>query len=308
MPSGSAGFRGLSDAAQSRCRCHAAPLNDARFYNSATGEFTQADYGNYGTLNDPSSMLPYVYGGADGVNMLDLNGHDFSLGSLTVGIGIASLLNASIGGVVGSVQNGILGALGGAVNGFVSTSLGMALFAIGAGPAGFALGAVAGEVLDLGIEGSPMAWTPLWDADVGVSFVFGLVGGMVGGGIATEYAGQLGQRLLQLPTIRDDVTQIILGQEVHPASAVEFVEYYTEHPWSFVRILTKFVTEKSIGQDAIGSVKAIIGGLAVGKVQDTLAEALAPPVADFIKGVDALYTNLENTLGLTGQNSSVGGT
>jgi RHS repeat-associated protein len=219
----------------------------ARNYNPGTGSFTQADYGNYGTLNDPMSMLPYAFTGGDPINMVDLNGHDFSIGSLTVGIGIASLLNASIGGIAGGVQNGILGALGGAVNGLVSTSVGMTAFVMGTGPFGFALGALAGEGLDMGILGSPPFLSPPWIADMAVSGVLGFVGGAIGGEVATAYAGQLGERLLQLPAIREEAAQITAGQGVHLASTVEFVGYYTDHPWSFFRILTKYVTQKSIG-------------------------------------------------------------
>ncbi len=151
----------------------------ARNYNPTTAEFTQADYGNYGSLNDPMSMLPYTFAGGDPINMLDLNGHDFSIGSLTVGIGIASLLNASIGGIVGGVQNGILGALGGAVNGFTATSLGFTsailldtALPIGGYGIGFGLGAVVGEVLDLEIQGKSLS-TPESLAEIGIAGVFG---------------------------------------------------------------------------------------------------------------------------------------
>jgi hypothetical protein len=37
-------------------------------------------------------LLPYVYGGADGVNMLDLNGHDFSLPDVMMSVAISSEL------------------------------------------------------------------------------------------------------------------------------------------------------------------------------------------------------------------------
>ena len=56
----------------------------ARFYSASTGEFTQADYGNYGSLADPMSGLPYSFTGGDPINMLDLNGHQDEVEELEV--------------------------------------------------------------------------------------------------------------------------------------------------------------------------------------------------------------------------------
>ena len=67
----------------------------ARFYNTASGEFTQADYGNYGTLPDPMSGLPYMFTGGDPINMLDMNGH-IGLAEVTVAFGINFALTAGI--------------------------------------------------------------------------------------------------------------------------------------------------------------------------------------------------------------------
>ena len=69
----------------------------ARNYNPSTGEFTQADYGNYGAFNDPMSMLPYTFAGGDPINNLDLNGHDFSLADTISVESISNLIDTGLG-------------------------------------------------------------------------------------------------------------------------------------------------------------------------------------------------------------------
>jgi hypothetical protein len=60
----------------------------ARNYDPMTGMFDQADYGYSGSLADPMTDLPYTFTGGDPINMLDLNGHDFSLGEVSVDVSI----------------------------------------------------------------------------------------------------------------------------------------------------------------------------------------------------------------------------
>ena len=91
----------------------------ARYFNTGTGSFTQADYGYTGSLANPMTDLPYAFTGGDPIDMLDSSGHDFSIGSLTVGIGIASLPNGAVGGVIGGVQGGLRGAVGGIADGLI---------------------------------------------------------------------------------------------------------------------------------------------------------------------------------------------
>ncbi len=262
----------------------------ARYFDTGTGSFTQADYGYTGSLADPMTGLPYTYGGGDPINTLDLSGHDFTVDSLSVGIIIASSLNGIIGGVVGGLQNGIGDVIGGAVNGFSSTLIGLSTFAA-IGPLSFALGDVAGEIYDLELQGKSI-WTPEAKVEIALSGLFGLVGGLAGGEASWYYARGLGRRLLQIPTVRQETAEIGAAEGAHLATAVDFVEYYTAHPWKFFRITTAFVTEKSLGADAIGAARSIITGLALGKVQDVVSAALAQPIADFIGAVDALFVNI----------------
>jgi|GEM_PF-2846959 len=282
----------------------------ARFYDSGTGSFTQADFGYVGSLANPMTDLPYAFTGGDPINMLDLSGHDFSLGSLTVGIGIASMLNGAIGGVVGGVQSGALGALGGALNGFVAISVGFttALLLDPLGPIGYGLGfgfgAIAGESLDLAIQGKALS-SPEARIDVAVSGVLGFFGGVTGGEAAVSYAGEIGQRLIGYPAIRASMTEIANGQGVYTVGAVEFVQYYSEHPWQFANILTKFISEKSVGENLFETAKAIIGGLAVSRAQDTLVSVLVQPVSEFMQAFQALEQNIENNSG--GNQVSAGG-
>ena len=72
----------------------------ARNYNPITGEFTQADYGNYGSLADPMSGLPYSFTGGDPINLSDLNGHDFSIAEVAIDMAINSIMTSAISGVV----------------------------------------------------------------------------------------------------------------------------------------------------------------------------------------------------------------
>ena len=263
----------------------------ARNYDPATGTFTQQ--GSY-TINpgDLANANLYLYAGGDPINMFDPSGHDYSIGSLAVGIGIASLLNAGIGGIVGGVQNGILGAVGGFANGLISTSLGFTA-SLGIGPSfGFAFGAMAGEAVDLMIQNKPLSLGEWW-ADEAVSGIFGFIGGFIGGSVAVNYAGEIGSRLLDVPQIRSEVAEITARQGLHLLTAVNFVNYYADHPSQFGSILFKFVTDKTVGEAAFESVKAIIAGLAVGKVQGAATQALIQPATNFIDAIDALVQNAE---------------
>ena len=72
----------------------------ARFYDAGTGGFAQADYGYTGSLANPMTGLPYIYGGGDPINMMDLNGHDFSLPDTLASFAINSVLTSAISNVV----------------------------------------------------------------------------------------------------------------------------------------------------------------------------------------------------------------
>ncbi len=64
----------------------------ARYFDTGTGSFTQADYGYTGSLANPMTDLPYMYGGGDPVNMLDLNGHGFDLPDVMMSVAVSSEL------------------------------------------------------------------------------------------------------------------------------------------------------------------------------------------------------------------------
>ncbi len=63
----------------------------ARYFDTGTGTFTQADYGYTGSLADPMTDLPYTFTGGDPINMLDLNGHGFTLAGTLSAISDLSL-------------------------------------------------------------------------------------------------------------------------------------------------------------------------------------------------------------------------
>ena len=54
----------------------------ARYFDTGTGSFTQADYGYSGSLANPMTDLSYMFTGGDPINLSDLNGHGFDLGSV----------------------------------------------------------------------------------------------------------------------------------------------------------------------------------------------------------------------------------
>ena len=66
----------------------------ARNYDPATGLFDQADYGYSGSLANPMSGLPYIYGGGDPINMLDLNGHDFGISDSLAAVSISTMIDS----------------------------------------------------------------------------------------------------------------------------------------------------------------------------------------------------------------------
>ena len=72
----------------------------ARYFDTGTGSFTQADYGYSGSLANPMTGLPYTFTGDDPVNLSDLNGHGFSLPSVVMNIAIGSLFSAIISPVI----------------------------------------------------------------------------------------------------------------------------------------------------------------------------------------------------------------
>ena len=67
----------------------------ARNYDPMTGMFDQRDYGYSGTLTDPMTDLPYTFTGGDPVNMLDLNGHAFSMPDVMASIDVEEDIDAS---------------------------------------------------------------------------------------------------------------------------------------------------------------------------------------------------------------------
>ena len=64
----------------------------ARFYNAATGSFTQSDYGYSGSLANPMADLPYAFTGNDPINLSDLNGHGFSIPDVLANISIMTAM------------------------------------------------------------------------------------------------------------------------------------------------------------------------------------------------------------------------
>jgi RHS repeat-associated protein len=154
--------------------------DDARFYTPGTGEFTQADYGNYGQLADPMSYLPYMFTGGDPVNMVDPSGH-FSIPSLTVSIAIMSTLAGTIGAVEGGLRHGVMGAVGGLVGSFAGTATSLvfvAPFTAGLGPLGTGLAFGAGSavetiIADAFVYGPASLGTERDWIDIAVSFALG---------------------------------------------------------------------------------------------------------------------------------------
>ena len=69
----------------------------ARYLDTGTGSFTQADYGYSGSLANPMTDLPYAFTGGDPINLLDLNGHDFSLAESLSVESISDIIDTGLG-------------------------------------------------------------------------------------------------------------------------------------------------------------------------------------------------------------------
>lgn len=120
----------------------------ARYFNTGTGSFTQADYGYTGSLANPMTDLPYAFTGGDPIDMLDSSGH-FSLGGLSISVSIMAGLNGILGATLGA-RNGIWGAVGGLVGGIDSTYISIYGSFLPGGPfVGFGAGAAVGAASEL---------------------------------------------------------------------------------------------------------------------------------------------------------------
>jgi hypothetical protein len=80
--------------------------------------FVEADTEGNGTNSEPISLHKYLYAGGNPVMYVDPSGHDFSLSSSLVAIGITGLLGGVVNGAISSIQAGVGHRIEGFENGY----------------------------------------------------------------------------------------------------------------------------------------------------------------------------------------------
>ena len=230
--------------------------DDARFYTPGTGMFDQRDYGYSGQLTNPMADLPYTFAGGDPVNMLDLNGHAFSLGSLSISVSIMAGLNGILGASL-SARNGIWGAAGGLVGGIDSTYISMfGSFLVGP-PIAFGIGAAIGAVSELGITyGYDYLKTLEARFTICLAGVVGSAIGYVAGAGTLEIAERLGQSILDRVGMYQIVENAFRNtSEIEQAGLRNMVVFAVQHPLDTIGLFNKAVTG-AVSEAAVDALKA----------------------------------------------------
>jgi RHS repeat-associated protein len=259
----------------------------ARFYDSGTGEFTQADYGYSGSLANPMSDLPYAFTGGDPINMLDISGH-LSLGGLAISVSIMAGLNGILGAALGA-RNGIWGALGGLVGGIDSTYISIYGSFLPGGPiVGFAAGAAVGAASELGITYG-YSYLGTWKARFTICLA-GVVGsaiGYVAGAGTVEIAESLGQRILDRAGMYQIVENAFRNtSEIEQAGLRNMVVFAVQHPLDTIGVFNKAVTG-ALSEAAVDALKVFATNSAV-TLTDEVANYLVDEAQKFLRGLNNL--------------------
>jgi RHS repeat-associated protein len=261
--------------------------DDARFYTPGTGMFDQRDYGYSGQLTNPMADLPYTFAGGDPVNMLDLNGHAFSLGSLSISVSIMAGLNGILGASL-SARNGIWGAAGGLVGGIDSTYISMfGSFLVGP-PIAFGIGAAIGAVSELGITyGYDYLKTLEARFTICLAGVVGSAIGYVAGAGTVEIAERLGQSILDRVGMYQIVENAFRNtSEIEQAGLRNMVVFAVQHPLDTIGLFNKAVTG-AVSEAAVDALKAFATNGAV-TLTDEVANYLVDEAQKFLQGLNNL--------------------
>ena len=271
----------------------------ARNYNTATGSFTQADYGNYGSLNDPMSMLPYAFTGGDPINLSDLNGHDFSVADIAVSSAINSAITAgldvagnvflgqdkSFGEIVAdSLLGGALGAIGGPIAGEFAGGIierfGVYLARTGAAETAIR---VIGEAVARGLFGATYTTIGVWTeyflehpnapmgakATIAVFLSSAVVSGL-GSAVVEEHA--------LAPFFRKALGSVQVGPEVQ-----SMLDAVASGDFATAGELADNLSVQQFWQQAVP--RLLDSDVAVGELSGSVLVAFADRVVDFLDGL-----------------------
>ena len=259
----------------------------ARYFDTGTGSFTQADYGYTGSLANPMSYLPYIYGGGDPINLSDLNGHGFSLPSLSISVSIMAGLNGILGAALGA-RNGVWGAIGGLVGGIDSTYISIYGSAIFGPPIAFGAGAAIGAASKLGFTyGYDYLKTLEARFTICLAGVVGSAIGYVAGAGTVEIAERLEQSILDRAGMYQIVENAFRNtSEIEQAGLRNMVVFAVQHPLDTIGAFNKAVTG-ALSDAATDAIKAFATNGAV-TLTDELASYLVDEAQKFLQGLDNL--------------------
>ena len=259
----------------------------ARYFDTGTGSFTQADYGYSGSLANPMTFLPYMFAGGDPINLSDLNGHAFSLAGLSISVSIMAGLNGILGATLGA-RNGVWGAVGGVVGGIDSTYIGMfSSFLVGP-PIAFGAGAAVGAASELGITYG-YSYLRTWNAVFTISLA-GVVGSAIGyiaGAGTVEIAERLGQSILNRAGMYQIVENAFRNtSEIEQAGLRNMVVFAVQHPLDTMGVFNKAVAG-ALSEAAVDALKVFATNSAV-TLTDEVAIYLVDEAQKFLQGLNNL--------------------
>ncbi|RME02236.1 MAG: RHS repeat-associated core domain-containing protein, partial [Bacteroidetes bacterium] len=277
----------------------------ARFYDPATGRFNRLDP-FAGNISDPLSLHKYLYTLSNPIMGIDPNGRvTFSISGLASSIGVLTIVNGIVGGAVGSVRGGARGAVGGFLGAATATLLGYAAAAgFGAlgtaagGPLGtigvalgFGFGGIAGAWQELNItEGSDYAFTEDGKIELGVAFAISTLLGFTGGANSLFLAKDLGQKILNIPSLRQEMVRAVSGSGVFKKSFVEFAEYYLSRPREFVEIAADFLKPELV-ESLKGAASSALTNFISGRLGPNTVYVFSPLILETTGAVSALFDN-----------------
>ncbi len=214
--------------------------NRARYLNTSTGRFWSMDDFE-GDSDSPFSLHKYLYAGSDPVNDVDHSGHDFSLGGVTITLGVQSTLfglstvasNAVLSAVTGALFASSFAGIGAALEGKTpdqieaatgnpyNIALGALLGVAGSYAVAFRLGRAVMVLVSLG-GGGTAAYNAYKGGHIAAAVYYGALG--LGGAFLSAAAGYIRTNAPTPPGVEvPDPAPVLKGPipNVQPASLGE---------------------------------------------------------------------------------------
>ncbi len=271
----------------------------ARNYDPMTGMFDQADYGYSGTLTDPMSSLPYMFTGGDPVNMLDLNGHDFTIADITVSFAINSAITAgldvagnvflgqdkSFGEIVAdSLLGGALGAIGGPIAGeFAGEAIARFGGYLAKAGAAEAAAKIIGEAVARGLFGATYTTVGVWtdyffehpNAPMGAKATLAVF-------LSSAFVSSLGSAVAEQRVLAPWVSKVLGGVNVGP-EVQAMLNAVASGDYSGAAELADNLSVQDFWQQAIP--RLLASNVAVGDFSGSVLVAFADRFVDFLDGL-----------------------